>query len=202
MIPTDEAILRLLPQIDEMISLGLKPEFVSEGIRPYVEAAASLSLHGHKPNWLTVKLLARGSIDSTVQSMFGKGGVDIDTTIRLAKNHNLTRQLSPIIDDIKSKLRSSGDSVDRWMPQYYRQIAGLVKSGTNYSALPSDHFKQPIPQVHTKLGCFLDDIMRGGIFSGALGVIAAVPGDGKSTMAYTIAAHCASNGIKVVLITG
>jgi len=200
--PTDEAILRLLPQIDRMISAGLKPEFVSDGVRPYVEAAASLSLHGHEPNWLSVKLMARGKIDHVVKDMFGQGGVDLDTTVKLAKNHNLVNQLSPIIDEIKVRLRSDGESVDNWMPAYYRRMSSLVKDGVQYSALPSDHFKQPIPQVHTKFNCFLDDIMRGGIFSGALGVIAAVPGDGKSTMAYTIAAHCASNGVKVVLITG
>ena len=199
---SDTAVVRLLPRVSVMISQGLKPEHVSPQVRPYVRAAASISLKGHPVEWLTVRLVAAGKHDAEIKEEFGKGGVDLNVAVNSALSWYVSSQLGPIADHVRSMLASSPDDVTDWLPSVYNKIGGLVKDGVVYDATPSEHFKQPIPQIKFQLGCFLDDVFRGGVYGGAIGAIASAPGGGKSTMAYTIAAWCMSKSVMTVFITG
>lgn len=200
---SDEAIVRLLPRVDELMELGFRPEWVSEEVRPFVRAAASLFLRGHQVTPIAVELIGgRDANWKEVGTLFGKGGVEPQEAVNSARAYHMRGECEPIHKDITELLKSDPDNITGWLPGQVRKLNSLVQHGSVYDPRPSSHFKRPIPQIVRKFGNFLDDIMRGGIYSGAVIVVVAAPSGGKSTTAYTLAANCATIGSKCVLITG
>ena len=200
---SDEAIARLLPRIDKLIELGFRPEWVSEEMRPYARAAASLFLRGHSVTPIAVELIGGSNSNwEQIKPVFGKGGIEPQEAVNSAMAFYMRSQAEPIQSEINKMLRSDPDGIVTWLPEEVRKLTSLVQRGSVYDPRPSSHFRQPIPQVVRTFNNFLDDLMRGGVYSGAMLIVVAAPSGGKSTTAYTLAANCAKVGSKCVLITG
>ena len=200
---SDEAVARLLPRIGELMELGFRPEWVSEEMRPYARAAASLFLRGHSITPIAVELIGGSNNDwGNIRPVFGKGGIEPKEAVSSAMAYYMKSQAEPIQSEINKLLRNDPDGISKWLPEEVRKLNSLIQRGSVYDPRPSSHFRQPIPQVVRTFNNFLDDLMRGGVYSGAMLIVVAAPSGGKSTTAYTLAANCAKIGSKCVLITG
>jgi hypothetical protein len=203
MLKSDEAVVRLLPTIGKLIERGFKPEWVSSTIRPYVRAAASLHLRGHEITPLAVELLA-GSSDRwpEVERLFGAGGVEPEEAVDSAMANHMRLTYEPVHAEINNLLTVKPEEIAKWLPERSREINSICQRGSVYDPTPSKHFRSPIPQIVKTFNNFLDGLLRGGIYNGALAVLVAAPSGGKSTTAYTLVAACVDIKAKVVLITG
>lgn len=199
--PSDEAVIKNLHAIKTMMELGLQPEWVAADVQPYVRSAASLSMRGTKIAWPAIRLLSGGSIDQEVGEIFGTDGIGPQDAVSLARTSYTKAELAAILNRMSERLKK-GEPYRDWLPLEQQRLGAILRDGSAYDPTPSSHFKSKIPQVEKKLGCFLDGVFRGGVYSGVLGIIAAIPGHGKSTMAYTIAGWCVNNGFKVAFISG
>lgn len=199
--PHDEAVIKNLHDIKRMVELGLQPEWVSQDVRPYVSSAIKLSMRGAKISWPAIRLLSGGRIDDDVSAIFGTDGIGPGDAVSIARDSHTRAEIASIVNRMSEKLKS-GQEPSIWLPVEQQRLSALMRSGSGYDPTPSSHFMTEVPQVKNKFDCFLDDIMRGGVYSGILGIIAAIPGHGKSTMAYTMAGWCVNKSFKTVFISG
>jgi len=200
----DEAVVRLITRIGELMELGLRPEWLSPDVRPYVKAAVSLHMRERTISPLAVRLLATnsGSEWDEIGELFGVGGVDPKDAVASALSANVMENFRPLYRKIRARMEREPDTIGRWLPAITREMNELSRRGSVYDPTPGAHFKKAIPQVAHHLSAWMNYLLRGGLYSGSVGIISSAPSGGKSTMAYTIAGEAVRNRVKNVLITG
>lgn len=124
-----------------------------------------------------------------------------DAFLEPLQNATLLKDFDVVLNEARQLRTQNPDEIKQWAPYILNAMSSLTEDRV-YDARPSSHLQSETRDVVGQIGIpHLDRFLKGGIWQSSINLFIGISNHGKSTLAYTIAAHLVANGIKVVFVS-